>query len=367
VSANGQRKTKGILTYSSLIEQAVFDFQRAEYPHRPPDVIAPLWRWMFVESAARLGVEPSVWLYLKDGAVVAHQGAIPVRLYASGEEYETGWFVETMAAKSVRGSAIGPMLVKKALEDMPLNLSLGQTEQMRELQLALGWRQVCSVANYLMISGPRMSLRHKLPPVVAEIVAFSLGIFFAIVVRLKRGARRAGFHFRPLPRFAAEHDELWQRMAKTCVCASVRDASYMNWKYIDRPSGALKCIEMRDANGVVSGVSVVMLKQPNGVYDYVRGFLVDLVVPLDRDDDVSLLICESVRVLKKIGAQTVTCHVASPAVGAAMRRLGFLSREPKYHFLISTGKTNRPDASVLLDSTSWFLTLGDSDADLYAD
>ena len=120
--------SQGFLTYQAEHEDEIFAFQQNEYPERNPDHVGPNWRWMFLESATRLGLEPSVWLYRKNNSIVAHQGAIPVLLHIDHEELSTGWFVETMAATSVRGSAIGPMLIKRALEDMPLNLSLGQTE-----------------------------------------------------------------------------------------------------------------------------------------------------------------------------------------------------------------------------------------------
>lgn len=357
---------RGFFGYEADLEEEIFEFQHNEYPERDPEQIACNWRWMFLDSAARLGREPSVWLYRKNDAVVAHQGAIPVLLQVGDEEVSSGWFVETMAAASVRGSPIGPMLIKKALEDMPLNLSLGQTENMREIQIAMGWKYVGSLTKYIFVSGYRMNLRNKLPMVVAESAAAALGLRHNLRLWRNRNKRSSRFRFRQIKKFTAEHDELWGRMAKTCTCAVVRNSSYMSWKYVDRPSRSFNCIEMREGD-TLAGVLVVMLENPNEVYRHIRGFLVDFLVPLDRHDLISALITEGVGMLKGQGAQTIICQSTGPGVCAALERFGFIVRQPRHQFLVAPGEGREIAAQCLLESENWFLTLGDSDADAYAD
>ena len=84
-----QPKVKGLIGYDPALEPEIFDFQRVAYPTRRTDWNA--------------------------SGIVAHQGAIPVKLKVGEQEHTTGWFVETMALESVRGKTIGPMLIKKAL------------------------------------------------------------------------------------------------------------------------------------------------------------------------------------------------------------------------------------------------------------
>ncbi len=73
-------KVKGLIGYDPALEQEIFDFQQVAYPTRRTDWIAPRWRWMFLASAQRLGIPPMVWLYRNASGIVAHQGAIPVKL-----------------------------------------------------------------------------------------------------------------------------------------------------------------------------------------------------------------------------------------------------------------------------------------------
>ena len=98
-SGSDARETTG---YSKEIEAEVFAFQRLAWPRRQANLIAPRWRWMFVESAKRLGVEPRVWLHRVAGAIVGHNGAIPVRLKIDDDERVSAWLVETMVLRHVQ-------------------------------------------------------------------------------------------------------------------------------------------------------------------------------------------------------------------------------------------------------------------------
>lgn len=289
-----------------------------------------------------------------------------MRLQVGAEEVITGWFVETMAAERIRGSPIGPMLIRKALEDMPMNLSLGQTQQMRELQFAMGWKYVCSLTKYVFVSGYRMNLRNKLPIVVAESVAAAFGLQHNLRWRRERRVGGSGFRVGPIERFTDEHDELWKRMASTCTCAVVRDSSYMNWKYVDRPYRRFSCIELRKGSSLM-GVLVAMVAEPNEVYPYRRGFLVDFVVPLDRRDLVARLVVEGIGALKRCGVQTIVCQSANVVLGAVLERFGFMARSPRHQFLVASGRGSDSMTRYLLEPKNWFLTLGDSDADAYPD
>jgi hypothetical protein len=89
-------KPRGLVPFTEALAEEIFAFQREVYPARRAEWIEPRWRWMFQGSAARLGVQPMVWLYRGNGGVLAHQGAIAVRLHTRAGDCVTGWFVETM-------------------------------------------------------------------------------------------------------------------------------------------------------------------------------------------------------------------------------------------------------------------------------
>jgi hypothetical protein len=356
--------SRGIRRFSASIEEDILAFQRAAFPSRREDWIAPRWRWMFLSSAARLGVEPMVWIYCNRNGVVAHQGAIPVRLKVNDDERVTGWFVETMTLESVRGKAIGPMLVAKAKQDLPFNLSLGQTPQMRALQISLGWQEVCPLSTWTFVLNAFDTLTGKLQNRLVRAVAATLVAGWQ-QARYVRGRRR-GLTWAPvvrlIDRFGSTHDHLWETVKKQFPCAVVRDSSYLNWKYVDQPGQEFIRVEIR-RNDEVIAVAVLLLREPDEIYAYRRGFIVDLLLPVQDGDVTWAVLDELRRLFLARGADMIVFHMINTALARALASFGFSPRVPSRFFLVAQGEPNSATADLALRAENWLVTMGDSDID----
>ncbi len=361
-----EKGPKGFVGYAEEFEDEVYDFQVLAYPHRTPALILPNWRWMFVESARRLASRPWVWMYRKSQRIVAHQGAIPVRLKLGDREHLTGWFVETMAAEEIRGSPIGPMVIRKALDDLPFNLSLGQTEQMRQLQYAMGWQKVRDLNTWLFVTNRGLDLRTQLPPILAPLAAFVLSMWHRLKLnRHRRHAQEQGFTSEIIESFDESHDALWKEMATQLPVGVVRDASYLNWKYVERPKAEFTRINvLRD--GQVRACAVVMMKGADETYRYPRGFIVDLLVAPQDDSAVSALLVTALDVLAAQSAVSVACLLGHDVLEQSLKDFGFLFRGPRHQLLVATGDLSREEAALLQNPSDWLVTMGDSDVDAYA-
>jgi hypothetical protein len=163
-------------------------------------------------------------------------------------------------------------------------------------------------------------------------------------------------------RYDAAHDALWTSMAPQVGCAVVRDASYLNWKYVEQPGQEFHRLDVRDGDRLV-GTTVWMLREPDSAYRYRRAFLVDLVAPLDGDADLEAMIRAGVTRLEGLGADAVLCLHVGRRLTAALERSGFTLREPGRVLLVHPGDLPEPEASRVLDAAAWFLTQGDSDID----
>lgn len=356
-------KVKGLLGYHPALEREIFDFQQVAYPTRRVDWIAPRWRWMFVDSAQRLGISPMVWLYRNASGIVAHQGAIPVKLKVGSQEHITGWFVETMALETVRGKAIGPMVIQKALEDLPFNLSLGQTAQMRAIQLAMGWQQVTPLEIYTLILNPRRVLAAKIGPWIARDSA-ALGLAALQLGKRTVGRRRLRWQatVREIARFDCTHDALWCEVEHEYQCVVVRDASYLNWKYVEQPGQNFLRLEIQ-RDGKVVAIAVVLLIEPGPSYPYRRGILVDMVVPASDRDVVWALLDSVRRVCQQHAVDALICHLISHQLRKPLTSFGFFPKEPTRFLLVATGGVSRDVSHLVLSPDAWFITLGDSDID----
>jgi NAD(P)-dependent dehydrogenase (short-subunit alcohol dehydrogenase family)/acyl carrier protein len=348
-----------ISRYQPEEEAEVLAFQRVAFPTRQPELIAARWRWMFQASARRLGQAPVFWLYRDGGALVGQMGSIPVRLKVGGESLPTGWLVETMVLDSHRGQAAGSRLMVQAHDEQPFSLSLGQTAEMREIQLRLGWKQVAPLQIAQRVVNPSQVLQGKLPRPAA----------WAAGLGMKASSRVRGWmddavtlSVRPIEAFDERHDRLWNEVAPGVRCGVVRDASYLNWKYVSQPGQLFTRFEIAHGERVV-GVAVWMVRPPDGVYRYGRAFLVDLVAPLHDEALLQQVVKAACRAIEGEGVDALLCHHISPELTRALRGAGFHLRQPERFLLVDTEGLSPDQLDIVLSPDGWLVTHGDSDID----
>ncbi len=345
--------------YDTGAAPEIFAFQEKAFPERRVDLIAPRWQWMFVDSARRLGVEPRAWFHRDMGRIVGQMGSIPVRLKLGNEEHYTGWLVETFVLEEYRTYAIGSRLMVDAHEDQPFSLSLGQTAEMREIQFRLGWKQVAPLQVAQFLVRPGTVLKGKLPAPAAW--AADLGLRASSVVRDFLG-ERSQFDVRPIERFGDRHDHLWANACLDLSCTVVRDASYLNWKYVDQPGQQFLRLDVTGADSL-RGVVVWMFREPDRHYRYRRAFLVDLVAPLSDVPALEQIIKAACGAVAGQDVDSLLCHHIDNRLTQALRGCGFHLRQPERFLLVDPGPLSGQSRDRVLSPESWFVTQGDSDID----
>jgi acyl carrier protein len=358
------REPAGLVRYAPGREDEIFAFSRTAWPYRPADLIEPRWRWMFVESARRVGVEPRVWLYRDGGQIVAHHGAIPVRLQAGPDVLESAWFVDTMVLESHRTTATGARLLIDSNDEFPVGLSLGQTAQMRKIALRLGWAQVAPLQTFVLLLRPHRVLEDKLHPLAAGVASAGLNARRILKRHLAgRGGRKdEPVHVRTLDGFDASHDALWNGVRGEYACAVTRDASYLNWKYVAQPGQDFVRLEFLRGGAVVALV-VLAVSEPGAIYRYRRAFVVELVVS-PSDPGLVLGVLEEIRrqgVAR--GVDAIVFHLVSATLERMVEAYGFLRRDPTRYLLVRPLRVSPDRRRELLSPASWLVTMGDSDID----
>jgi hypothetical protein len=142
----------------------------------------------------------------------------------------------------------------------------------------------------------------------------------------------------------------------------VRDASYLNWKYVSQPGQLFTRFEIAHGERVV-GVAVWMVRPPDGVYRYGRAFLVDLVAPLHDEALLQQVVKAACRAIEGEGVDALLCHHISPELTRALRGAGFHLRQPERFLLVDTEGLSPDQLDIVLSPDGWLVTHGDSDID----
>jgi NAD(P)-dependent dehydrogenase (short-subunit alcohol dehydrogenase family) len=351
-------RQSGMEQYGERTESEILEFQREAFPDRQPDLITPRWRWMFLDSARRLGVSPLFWFYRDQGRIVAQMGSIPVRVKIGTQVRTTGWLVDTMVLEDYRNQAIGSRLMLQAQEDQPFSLSLGQSAEMRQIQAHLGWTNVAPLQVYQFLVRPERVLKGKLPGAAATVAGIALRASSATRDLFRR---RSPLRWRAVDRFDDRHDGLWTEAALDLTCAVIRDASYLNWKYVEQPGQNLLRLELVGDGDRLLGVAVWMIQEADENYSYRRAHLVDLVTRLSDADTLDSVLQSASAVAAEAGADSLTGMTTDTRLAKALARVGFMRRDPSRFLLVDSHGLE--SGAVAAEGTNWFITQGDSDID----
>ena len=355
-------RRSGVVGYSPALEPEILAFQQAAFPRRRRDWIEPRWRWMFLDSAARLGVKPQVWLYRDGGRVVGHHGAIPVRVKTGTGERVSPWLVDTIVLEEFRSRAVGAQLSVEAQRDVAFALSLGQTKSMRDVQLKMGWRALGTMDSWLLVLNPRRAFAGRLKNGAVRL-AVAGALHATQSARRYFGERSGteGFDVAVVSRFDVTHDRLWASVRDQYGSAVIRDASYLNWKYVDQPHQDFRRIEVR-RQGLAAAVGVVVIREPDESRRYRRAVVVDFVAPHDDPDVVRAALAAIAADAARVDADVLEFDLLSATLAPHLRSFGF-NRAAQTRELLIWDRESAASLETHAPGRGWYLTRGDSDGD----
>ena len=183
---------------------------------------------------------------------------------------------------------------------------------------------------------------------------------FSLVYRLRvlrpgplggRTRLPAGVECRPVDRFDETADELWARVAPAHRVAQVRDATYLNWRYVENPD-RYDLLELR-RDGRLAGIAVLGRTRRRGIG---VGELMELVHEVDDDATLRHLVRAAAARAERSGCRLLQAwSVPGTRLDARLRRAGLRGRRGEVKVLLSPGF---PGSSAA-DPDAWYLSQGD--------
>ena len=159
-------------------------------------------------------------------------------------------------------------------------------------------------------------------------------------------------------RFDREFDDLWIRTAQQYGVLAVRDSRYLNWRFMDPPTGAFQVLGLRTQGELVGYIAFEVDAQGNG-------WIADLF-GLPNPEIVAALLRASLGAMLEMGCATASILVATdnPFV-RVIRDVGFFQRADRFPMAVHVYRDG-VDAETALDARRWWAWYGDRDVERLA-
>jgi GNAT superfamily N-acetyltransferase len=364
---------------------ALSDFYRDIWdPGATPEGVARARARDAAQNAVRPGEEFPTYLFMQQDRILGHLTTIPVRLRVGGIDRAAHWLIGFMVRPEHRNGPIGFLLLKEAVRDLEVTLSLTVQPTTIRLLTAVGFRELGTLPNYLRplrpgrmlsrldpealaLTGLSPTLRKALGaarlPMVSSLAGLAcrggLGAWTAFNGRSGIGGqeRDAGSVL------GAKADSLWQDCRDRLGCVAGRDSAYLRWRYDASTTGPYRSIGVTH-DGALRGLAVIRAPRGNGD-PRLRGIRVATLSDLVYDPahvDVGLaLVAEAERVAHRLGADALMASTGHRAHGPLLRRRAFLRFGGNLHLLVRDGTGALPGPTTLAD---WWVLRGDMNADM---
>jgi len=300
--------------------------------------------------------------------IVGFLGHIPIRVNASGHEFLACQGTDVGILEEHRRLDAYMTLLHACiieLEDARVALSYGTANADAEFTLStlLGQKTVAAIPLLIRpFSGAFRPSPGRAPFPFAPLLAACLRGMDRSTAR-KPASVQGDLRVARVDRFDNRFDLFWLRIRNDYPNMIVRDAAYLNWRYVDAPGNRYERIVIENkSSGMIEGLAVLGLSLWK---DRVRGRICELVTPRRGNRHAAhTLISTSLKWMRAQNVDLTDIWMLPHAhLRFALRQHGFIPRQAGCGGLqmsllaagsdLNLGGWDRPD--------NWFLSLGDSD------
>jgi len=297
-----------------------------------------------------------MWLAVtkEDGSVVGAAAAFPRRIYAGGSEMQAYVYGDFFVAPEQRSLGLALRLQRACLEGIETGRAAVAYDFPSASMMAIYQRlQTGTQKAMVRLAKPlraNRKLREKLrfKPLVSAVSA-AANAALAMRDQLSRGS--TDWEIAPLNGSCGEDFTiLASEVGSACGNCVVRRADYLNWRYLSHPFCRYQILTAR-RRGRLEGYVAFCNQDEDGK-------IVDLF-GIESEDMFASLLLEASRMLRRLGATTLSAPILSCHSRVAdFKRSGFRRRE-SCHVVLHAGPNSAAARAV---PGRWFLMDGDRDS-----
>ncbi|MFT4538244.1 MAG: GNAT superfamily N-acetyltransferase [Planctomycetota bacterium] len=254
-------------------------------------------------------------------------------------------------------------MVETGRQGWPFVLGLPNRKSESIFTGKLGWKLVGRIRPWtFVLQTDEITLRERIR--VSRWAAFVAPFHQRKGIKKRADLKALGdgsYAIEAIERFDDEVDPIFEVIAPAFPLIVRRNAAYLNWRFIDAPSGLFRALGVRDETGMLRAWCVVQLPSTRqGV-----GYLIDL---LASDEASAAHAFEAgFAFLEKAECSVVRSHaIESSSWQAQLEGAGFLpGKAEDYKAVIAyIHDEQHPLGQAALKPESWFFTDGDRDDEL---
>ncbi len=345
--------------YHPKDREEVFDLLRVSYPADVAAYLIAQWAWKYEANPFNPPRGPTVDIIRIGSKLVSMVAGMRLRMWMGGIEC----FGEARCEWLVHPEHRGHHLWRRV-----------GTLQPADIPVLFGWSRIPGAAALEdeWVSEPITPLLRVVDcgPLIEHFTnsrsLASIGAAASAAGRIAgAGFRRApGNRNRAVVRlnaFDGRVDALFDRARRAHLAMVVRDHSYLNWRYVQRPDASYTLYGV-EYGSELAGFLVIRIGSHLGMR---WGYLVDFLVHENSDDVLSSLIDAALDEFRRSGVAAVSCYATDRAVRRTLFRHGFLPfpRRKPIHFNRSI-RADRPDLAKFKSLRHWYVTMGDGDFEM---
>ena len=332
----------------------VFQFLQQAYPDQPRKTDPHRWSWQYVRNPLRGEGPLDTWVCCQaSGRVIGQRPTMPAQLSIRGMLYRINWGVDFIVLPEMRGQGVGRELMMEVMRQVQIYGAIDSSPGAQRIYKQLGLCSLGEVLRFVYPLAPGALLSRRLGT-----LGRVLAPLFELVWRSFHRSRRraADVILSAVSEFDEEFDDLWQAMTSCYSIIAQRDASYLNWRYIEAPA-RYSCWAARGSGGLRGYIVLGYEAELRRVY------VADILAAPNDQTTLGLLLAQSIAWAKQQGAVALDAYTLHVTLQQALRRAGFLCRRrPGLSFWVGTQLTG-PERGLLCDPTQWYATAIDGDID----
>ncbi|HEY3382301.1 MAG TPA: GNAT family N-acetyltransferase [Vicinamibacterales bacterium] len=315
------------------------------------------WRWQYEQNPNNPPDGAQIWLAREGPTVIGQYATMPVRLTVVGSEITGSWGMDVMVAPERQRQGIGEVLFRTWDRQVGASLGLGLSVSSQGLFRKLKWPDIEPVPCLAKPLTRRAFRRASWPMPLNRLVSALTFPYVRFVSRTKP----LHAQIEPIRHFDDRFTELWGRVARSFDLAVVRDAAYLNWKFIEPPHVRYSVVALK-RDETVGGYAVYRhVQEARSRVTILVDFLVD---PSDVLGLETLLRWVD-REARAADSDKIRVFAMHEGYRRTLKRAGYFDVKASLPF---TAKVNAvPVPTSFYERTDrWHVTLGDSDQDRYS-